>query len=67
MNAYDEAHLDDGDGFDSPDDVGQPGPWFVAGFNGECSLEGHSFDEGDIIRADGEGEYECKVCVDENV
>ena len=33
------------------------GPWFVAGFAGECSECGDEFDAGCMIRADGTGGY----------
>lgn len=47
---------------DTEDDT--PGPWFLAGFDGECSRGYHGIDVGDTIRADGEGEWECQHCVD---
>ena len=36
-----------------------PGPWFPARFDSEC---GDPIDEGDTIRADGEGGYVCEPC-----
>jgi hypothetical protein len=39
-----------------PDD--ETGPWFHARYPGTCSRTGDHFDEGDLIRADGEGGWE---------
>lgn len=36
-----------------------PGPWFTASYPGECARCGDEFDEGEQIRADGSGGYEC--------
>lgn len=36
------------------------GPWFGAQFPGECEGCLNRFEEGDPIRADGEGSYECQ-------
>lgn len=41
-----------------------PGPWFAAGYNGFCSGCGDDIEEGDRIRADGDGGYECEECGD---
>ena len=41
-----------------------PGPWFIAARPGACSCCGDSFDEGDTIRADGWGSWECENCED---
>lgn len=51
-----------GEGSDEP--VRDVGPWFFAAFPGECSgyLCGMFFNEGDLIRADGEGGWEAKEC-----
>jgi hypothetical protein len=38
----------------------KPGPWFPAGHPDECSNCGWDIEEGDPIRADGEGGWECK-------
>lgn len=35
------------------------GPWFFANYPGRCSECGERYEEGDRIRADGEGGYEC--------
>jgi hypothetical protein len=43
-----------------------PGPWFEAGFSGECSRGGEEINPGDTIRADGYGEWECQSCVEED-
>lgn len=48
------------DPFDTP--APQRGSWFAAQYPGECSECGDPFDEGDIIRADGEGGYEMRYC-----
>jgi len=37
------------------------GPWFGAQFPGECERCLNRFEEGDRIRADGEGSYECEA------
>lgn len=42
---------------DDPENV--PGPWFHSRFSGDCSRCLRDFDEGALIRADGDGEYEC--------
>ena len=43
---------------------GQPfkGPWFGAMYDGECSSCDDAIYEGDSIRADGQGGYECEDC-----
>lgn len=48
---------------------GQPfkGPWFGALYAGACSNLGCRIDEGDRIRADGQGGYECEDCGDETL
>jgi hypothetical protein len=38
------------------------GPWFVAAYHGECDGCGADIDDGDEIRADGEGGYLCRDC-----
>ena len=43
----------------------RPGPWFPARFDSECDECGDPIDEGDEIRADGEGGYACKGCGEE--
>lgn len=40
-----------------------PGPWFEAQFPGICERGGEGFEQGEEIRADGEGGYECRQCV----
>jgi len=54
------------DEFDSPDETGQPGPWIIAGFHGKCSRGGELIGVGEDVRADGDGGWECKECVDED-
>lgn len=39
-----------------------PGPWFDASYPGSCSRCFDRIEEGDRIRADGEGGYECSDC-----
>jgi hypothetical protein len=39
------------------------GPWFSAAYPGDCSW-GDRIEEGDEIRADGEGEYEHRECAE---
>lgn len=36
------------------------GPWFGAQYAGDCDTCGSPFDEGDMIRADGDGGWECE-------
>lgn len=43
-----------------------PGPWFEAGFSGECSRGGEEIEPGQDIRADGYGGWECRSCVEED-
>lgn len=40
-------------------DDGAPGPWFAARYAGRCPNCHEPYDEGDRIRADGDGGYEC--------
>lgn len=40
----------------------EKGPWFGAMYIGACSNLGCRIDEGDRIRADGQGGYECEDC-----
>jgi hypothetical protein len=44
----------------------EPGDWFVADFDGECSRDGEKFGASVTIRADGDGGWECQECVDED-
>ena len=44
------------------DDVAEKGPWFGAVYEGRCSVSECQIEEGDRIRADGEGGYECEDC-----
>lgn len=59
----------DDDPFDDPGptagglDSG-PGPWFIAGYDDECSRGGELISEGEEIRADGAGGWECRSCVE---
>jgi hypothetical protein len=48
---------------EQPDkDSGGFGPWFYAAYSGECAGCWCIIDEGDLIRADGEGGYLCEGC-----
>jgi hypothetical protein len=38
------------------------GPWFTARFDSDCDGCGGLIEEGDQIRADGEGGYICEDC-----
>jgi hypothetical protein len=38
------------------------GPWFDAGYGGECDGCGDDIASGDRIRADGEGGWLCSIC-----
>jgi hypothetical protein len=64
MKGAPETH----DPFTDPDDdtrrEDEPGPWFIAGFDDVCSRGGEPIDSGDTIRADGDGGWECRGCVD---
>jgi hypothetical protein len=41
----------------------RPGPWFPSSFPGMCEGCGGGFEQGDTVRADGAGGYECQaVC-----
>jgi len=42
----------------------EKGPWFGAMYDGKCASCEDSIFEGDRIRADGEGGYECEDCGD---
>ena len=44
--------------------LGEKGPWFGAMYDGLCSVNECVIAEGDRIRADGEGGYECEDCGD---
>jgi len=44
------------------DDVAEKGPWFGAMYGGRCSVNECAIYEGDRIRADGQGGYECEDC-----
>ena len=41
---------------------GEKGPWFGAMYDGECAAGDCAIFEGDRIRADGRGGYECETC-----
>lgn len=75
VNDTDQAKLDDAPGYpfrtmgtrcDDPacgcDDHPQKGPWFGAMYSGECASCFDRIEEGDRIRADGQGGYECENC-----
>lgn len=47
------------------DSVAEKGPWFGAMYDGRCSVNECLIEEGDRIRADGEGGYECEGCGDD--
>jgi hypothetical protein len=38
------------------------GPWFIAAYDGDCSGCGADFEDGDEIRADGEGGWLARCC-----
>jgi hypothetical protein len=44
--------------------VAEKGPWFGAMYDGRCSVNECTIAEGDSIRADGKGGYECRDCGD---
>jgi hypothetical protein len=52
------------DEFDSPDMGPQPGAWFIAGFDDECSCGTDDIVYGDTIRSDGDGGWERRECVE---
>lgn len=43
------------------------GPWFSAMYSGECSAGYCVIEEGDWIRADGQGGYECEDCGEDDL
>lgn len=45
----------------------EKGPWFGAMYDGRCSVSECPIYEGDRIRADGQGGYECEDCGDDFV
>lgn len=45
--------------------LGEKGPWFGAMYDGKCSSCEDDISEGDRIRADGQGGYECEDCGDD--
>jgi hypothetical protein len=56
--------------FDDPAPAHLPvikGPWFGAMYGGRCSVSECEIFEGDRIRADGYGGYECEDCGDETL
>ena len=42
--------------------MAEKGPWFGAMYDGKCSVNECTITEGDRIRADGNGGYECEDC-----
>ena len=52
------------DPFSTPADAEpEPGPWFYADHEGNCSAcDEYHIEEGDLIRADGYGGYESEDC-----
>lgn len=65
VNPDAEAHLDAADMMvTDPDRASDKGPWFGAMYEGRCSVNECQIFEGDRIRADGEGGYECEDCGD---
>jgi hypothetical protein len=48
------------------DDMADKGPWFGAMYDGRCSVSECEIAEGDRIRADGYGGYECEDCGDDD-
>lgn len=49
-------------GDDADQDATNKGPWFGALYDGRCSVSECKIYEGDRIRADGQGGYECEDC-----
>ncbi len=50
---------------DARNDWKIPGIFVIASFDGgECSRGGHDLEEGMSIRADGDGGWECRECVE---
>jgi hypothetical protein len=47
---------------ENADTTSGPGPWFVAAYGSTCSRCGDDIVEGDAIRADGAGGWECENC-----
>lgn len=44
---------------ENADTTSGPGPWFTAAYGSTCSRCGDDIVEGDTIRADGWGSWEC--------
>src|SRR5687768_5319069 len=47
-------------------DENKPGPLFEARYDGECNTCDCAFYEGELIRADGEGGWQCERCADKS-
>lgn len=54
-------------GDDDVRDDSSKGPWFSAMYSGECSAGYCVIEEGDWIRADGQGGYECENCGEDGI
>lgn len=80
VNDTDQAKLDDAFGELFGEDVQDQidyerrvthgedkGPWFGAMYEGRCSVSECLISEGDRIRADGQGGYECEDCGDDDL
>lgn len=44
----------------------QQGRWFTANYDGDCSVCGEDFEQGDDIRADGSGGWQGRYCCAED-
>lgn len=51
---------------EDPDPDEEKGPWFAAEYPGQCSACYLPFTPGDMIRADGEGDWEAKFCLEDH-
>lgn len=47
---------------EAEEDMAEKGPWFGAMYDGRCYICYRSISEGDRIRSDGQGGYECESC-----
>lgn len=56
----DDDFLMDEEGGTDPD--ADKGPWVEAVFDSECACGLHEISTGDMIRADGYGEWELEIC-----
>lgn len=54
--------VDSNNPWDEPEGMPRYGSWFEASHPGWCAHCDYEIYRGDVIRADGEGEYLCQGC-----